>query len=142
VYAFLEKVRYNGCIWNMFTQIQMHHSYAIVNRAVLKKIILDQLPYIILEQLHTVDLIGTTDNEIISIIKNAERTAEKWKEDTRNLGLRKPNLEVQQGAQRRSLFGKVTWFDKPKAVKNQLEGRHNNNKSEGKLKSRNMSKET
>lgn len=108
----------------------------------MKKIILDQLPYIILEQLHTVDLIGTTDNEIISIIKNAERTAEKWKEDRRNLGLRKPNLEVQQGAQRRSLFSKVTWFNKPKAVKNQLEGRHNNNKSEGKLKSRNMSKET
>jgi len=40
-YASLEKVRYDGCIRDMFTQIQMHNDKALVSGAALKKIILD-----------------------------------------------------------------------------------------------------
>jgi hypothetical protein len=74
-YAKLEQVRYEGCIRDMFTQIQMHNDKALVSGAALKKIILDRLPHKILEQMHTVDLTGKTDEEIITIITNAGRTA-------------------------------------------------------------------
>jgi hypothetical protein len=37
-----------------------------------------RLPYEFLEQMHTVDLTGQTDDEIITIITNAGRTVEKW----------------------------------------------------------------
>jgi hypothetical protein len=41
-YAALEKVRYEGCIRDMFTQIQMHNDKALVSGAAFKKIILDR----------------------------------------------------------------------------------------------------
>jgi hypothetical protein len=44
-YAKLEKVRYEGCIRDMFTQIQMHNDKALVSGAALKKIILHRLPH-------------------------------------------------------------------------------------------------
>jgi len=93
-YNSLEKVRYDGCIRDMFTQIQMHNDKALVSRVALKKIILDRLPHKILEQMHTIDLTSKTDEEIIAIITNAGRTAEKWDEAKKNLGLRKSISDV------------------------------------------------
>jgi len=46
--------------------------------AALKNMILDRLPQKIIEQMHTVDLTGKTDQEIITRITNAGETAEKW----------------------------------------------------------------
>ena len=90
----LEKVRYEECIRDMFTQIQMQNDKAMVPGAALKKIILDRLPHKILEQMHTVDLTGKTDNEIISIITNAGRTAENWDEVKKNLRLKRTISKV------------------------------------------------
>jgi len=47
-YASLEKVKYDGCIRDMFTQIQMNNDKSMVAGAALKKIILDRLPHKIL----------------------------------------------------------------------------------------------
>jgi len=87
-YAELEEVRYEGCIRDMFTRIQTLNDKAMVSRAALKKLILERLPQKILEQMHVVDLTGKTDNEIITIITNAGRTAEKWEAARKNLGLK------------------------------------------------------
>jgi hypothetical protein len=43
-YSELEKVRYEGCIRDMFTQIQTHNDKALGTGAALKKLILDRLP--------------------------------------------------------------------------------------------------
>jgi len=87
-YADSEKVRYEGCIRDMFTQIQTYNNRAMVTGAALKKLILQWLPQKIIEQMHTVDPMGKTDLEIITIITNAERTAEKWEAARKNLGLK------------------------------------------------------
>jgi len=87
-YAELEKVRYEGCIRDMFTQIQTLNDKAAVTGAAFKKLILERLPHKILEQMHTVDLTGRTDQEIMTIITNAGRTAEKWEAARNNLGLK------------------------------------------------------
>jgi len=87
-YAELEEVRYEGCIRDMFTRIQTLNDKAMVTGAALKKLILERLPQKILEQMHVVDLTGKTDNEIITIITNAGRTAEKWEAARKNLGLK------------------------------------------------------
>jgi len=87
-YAELEQVRYEGCIRDMFTRIQTHNDKAMVIGAALKKLILERLPAKILEQMHTVDLTGKTDQEIMSIITSAGRTAEKWEAARKNLGLK------------------------------------------------------
>jgi len=87
-YAELEEVRYEGCIRDMFTRIQTLNDKAMVSGAALKKSILERLPQKILEQMHVVDLTGKTDNEIITIITNAGRTAEKWEAARKNLGLK------------------------------------------------------
>jgi len=55
--------------------------------AALTKLILEGLPQKILDQMHVVDLMGKTDNEIITIIANAGRTAENWEAARKNLGL-------------------------------------------------------
>jgi hypothetical protein len=55
-YCDLEKVRYVGCIGDMFTQIQVYNDKAQVCGAALKKIILDRLPQKILDYMHTPDL--------------------------------------------------------------------------------------
>jgi hypothetical protein len=88
-YAALEKVRYDRCIRDMFTQIQMHNDKELVSGAALKRIILDRLPYKILEQMPTIDQTGKTDDEISTIITNAGRTEEKLDEAKKNRGLRR-----------------------------------------------------
>jgi hypothetical protein len=77
-YADLEKGRYERCIQDMFTKIQMYNDKALVTGAAPKKLILEQLVQKILEQMHMVDFTGKTDKEIITISTNAGRTAEKW----------------------------------------------------------------
>jgi len=96
-YAALEKVRYEGCIRDMFTQIQTLNDMAAVTGAAFKKLILERLPHKILEQMHTVDLTGRTDQEIMTIITNAGRTAEKWEAARNNLGL-KSQFKVKEKA--------------------------------------------
>ena len=96
-YADLENVQYEGCIRDMITKIQMYNDEALVSGAAFKKLILEQLPQKILEQMHTVDLTGKTDQQIINIITNAGRTAEKWDVARKNLG-----LKVSLGSQERS----------------------------------------
>jgi len=125
-YAALEKVRYDGNIRYMFTQIQMHNNKALVSEAVLKKIILDWFPHKILEQIHTVNLTGKTDNETITIIMNAGRTEEKWDEGKKNLGLRKSIPDVRREVQRKTQFEKKNWFDKPKIFKRRFQGCQDN----------------
>jgi hypothetical protein len=56
--------------------------------AALKKLILERLPQEILKQKHVVDLTGKTDQEIITIITKAGRTAEKWDAAGKILGLK------------------------------------------------------
>jgi len=87
-YAELEKVRYKGCIRDMFTKIRNVNDKAMVTGAALKKIIIERLPQKIIDQMHTVDLTGKPDPEIMSIITSAGRTAEKWEAVRRNLGLK------------------------------------------------------
>lgn len=58
--------------------IQMYNDKALITGVAFKKLILDQLPQNILEQMPTADRTGMTDQEIISIITNARRTAKKW----------------------------------------------------------------
>jgi hypothetical protein len=87
-YAELERVRYEGRIRDMFTQIQTLNDKAAVTGAAFKKLILGRLPHKILEQMHTVDLTGRTDQEIMTIITNAGRTAEIWEAARKNLGLK------------------------------------------------------
>jgi len=96
-YAALEKVRYDGCIRDMFTQIQTLNDKAAVTGAAFKKLILERLPHKILEQMHTVDLTRRTDQEIMTIITNAGRTAEKWEAARNNLGL-KSQFKVKEKA--------------------------------------------
>ena len=136
-YASLEKVRYDGCIRDMFTQIQMFNDRALVTGAALKKIILDRLPHKILEQMHTVDLTGKTDEELITIITNAGRTAEKWDEARKNLGLKRPVAEVRKEAGQFLKTKKETRFDKPKTFKKRWDGKG----SQG-FKGKNKSKKT
>jgi len=87
-YADLELVRYEGCIRDMFTKIETYNDKALISSAALKKLILERLPQRILEQMHTVDLPGKTDQEIINIITHAGRTAEKWEAGRKNLGIK------------------------------------------------------
>jgi len=142
-YAALEKVRYDGCIRDMFTQIQMHNDRALVSGAALKKIILDWLPDKILEQMQTVDLMGKTDDEIIIIITNAGRTAEIWDEAGKNLGLKRPISEVGKEVRGTSRFEKTTRFDKPKNFKKRFQGGQDNyNQSDQKFKPKNKSSKT
>jgi hypothetical protein len=142
-YAALEKVRYDGCIRDMFTQIQMDNDKAMVSGTALKKIILDRLPYKILKQMHTVDLTSKTHDEIITIITNAGRTAEKWDEAKKNLGLRRTITETRKELSGKSGFErKETRFDKTKTFPNRLQGRKDNNQSDWKFKPKSKSKKT
>ena len=96
-YAALEKVRYEGCIRDMFTQIQTLNDKAAVTGAAFKKLILERLPHKILEQMHTVYLTSRSDQEIMTIITNTGRTAEKWEAARNNLGL-KSQFKVKEKA--------------------------------------------
>jgi hypothetical protein len=87
-YADLEKVRYEGCIRDMFTKIETFNDKAMVTGAALKKRILEWLPHKIIEQIHGVDLTGKTDQEMFSIITHAGRTTEQWEAARMNHGLK------------------------------------------------------
>jgi len=87
-FAQLEEVRYEGCIRDMFTKIQTFNDTAMVSGAASKKLILERLPQKTLDQMHVVDLTRKTDNDIITIITNAGRVAEKWEAARKNLGLK------------------------------------------------------
>jgi hypothetical protein len=84
-YSKMGKIRYKGCIWDMFTRIQTFNDKAQITGAALKKFILERLPTKILDQMHVVDLTGKTDQEMIDIITNAGKTAERWEEARENL---------------------------------------------------------
>jgi len=82
----------------MFTQIQIHNHKALETGAALKKLILEWLQQKILEQMHTIDLTGKSDAEMIDIITRAGRTAENWDEAKKSLGPKKafPEKSTQQ----------------------------------------------
>jgi hypothetical protein len=84
-YSKMGKIRYAGCIRDMFTRIQTFNDKAQITGAALKKFILERLPNKILDQMHVVDLTGKTDQEMIDIITNAGKTAERWEEARDNL---------------------------------------------------------
>ena len=126
-YAELEKVRYEGCIRDMFTQIQTLNDKAAVTGAAFKKLILERLPHKILEQMHTVDLTGRTDQEIMTIITNAGRTAEKWEAARNNLGL-KSQFKVKETALSR--FRRREEGDYPKKEGKSRKPERSNRKSE------------
>jgi hypothetical protein len=84
-YSKMGKIRYKGCIRDMFTRIQTFNDKAQITGAALKKFILERLPTKILDQMHVVDLTGKTDQEMIDIITNAGKTAERWEEARDNL---------------------------------------------------------
>ena len=106
-FAMLEEVRYEGCIRDMFTKIRTFNDKAMVSGAALKKIILERLPQKILDQMHVVDLPGKTDNEIITIITNAGRTAEKWEPARKNLGLKASFRTFSRSKQSEDATGKT-----------------------------------
>jgi hypothetical protein len=103
----------------MFTQIQTYNDKAMVTGPALKKLILDRLPHKILEQMHTVDLTGKTDDEIITIITNAGKTAEKWEAAKKSLGLRKTVSDGRNEFSKRRPFEKKqqTHFESPREFK-------------------------
>jgi hypothetical protein len=140
-YAALEKVRYDGCIRDMFTHIQMHNNKALVSGAALEKIILDRLPHKILEQMHTVDLMGKMDDEIITISTNAGRAGEKLDETGKNLGLKKSISDVRKEDRKTPRFAKrETCFDKPPTLKDTFQGHPKN--GDQKFKPKNKSVKT
>jgi len=79
-YGDLEKVRYEECIQNMLTQIQTYSDKAQVTGPAFKKLILDRLPTKILEQMHTVDLTGRTDEEIVDVLQRQEKLPKNRKQ--------------------------------------------------------------
>ena len=84
-YSKMGKITYQGCIQDMFTRIQTFNGKAQITGAALKKFILERLPIKILDQMHVVDLTGKSDQEMIDIITNAGKTAERWEEARENL---------------------------------------------------------
>ena len=95
-YADLEKVRYEGDIWDMFTKMQMYNDKAQLTGAGLEKLILDRLPEKVLSQMHVVDLTRKTDQDMIEIIVKAGRTAEKWEQAKKNLNTRAPRKRTEK----------------------------------------------
>jgi len=138
-YAELERVRYEGCIRDMFTQIQTLNDKAAVTGAAFKKLVLERLPHKILEQMHTVDLTGRTDQEIMTIITNAGRTAEKWEAARNNLGLKNQFKAKEKALSRfrrndetsRPKEGKRTKPFERKLRKKDKKSRRNDSKTEG-----------
>jgi len=90
--------------------------------------------------MHTVDLTGKTDDELITIITNAGRTAEKWDEARKNLGLKKPISKVRKGVQKSFKGQKEARFDKPRTFKTRFQEK--GNKSNQGFKGKNKSKKT
>jgi hypothetical protein len=84
-YSKMGKIRYKGCIRDMFTPIQTLNDKAQFTGVALKKSILKRLPNKILDQMHVVDQTGKSDQQMIEIITNVGKTAERWKEAKQNL---------------------------------------------------------
>jgi hypothetical protein len=74
----MEQVRYKGDIGDIFSRIQTYNDKAQLTRAALKKLIQELLPIKILDQMHMLNLTGKSDQEMIDIITNAEKTAKQW----------------------------------------------------------------
>jgi len=72
----------------MLTQIQMHNNRALDTGAEFKKIISERLPHGILKQMHTIDLSGKTNTEIVEIITRAGRMVKQWNTAPQSLGLK------------------------------------------------------
>jgi hypothetical protein len=140
--AELEIVQYDGCIRDMFTNIQMHNDKALVSRAVLKKIIHDRLPHKILVQMHRVNVIGNTEDEISTMSTNSGSTAEKWDEAKNKLRLRKSITDTRKDAKRIPRFERETRFEKPKTSKNSFQGPCSRTQSYRKFKPKNKSNQT
>lgn len=87
-YADLDKFWCEGCIRNMFTLMQSFNQMAILTGVALKESVLEWLAQKIIEQLHSVDLTGKTNQEIISIITNVGWTAETWEAARKHFGLK------------------------------------------------------
>jgi hypothetical protein len=93
--------------------------------------------------MHTVDLSGKTDEEIITIITNAGRTAEKWDEARKNLGLQKSITETRKEVSRKPRFERENRFRKPKTFKKRFQNQGNTQKQFGnKFKPKNKSNKT
>jgi len=103
-YAMLENIRYDGDIGDMFTKIRMHNDTAPLTGAGLMKLILNLLPVEALEQMHTVDLTGKLDQEMIEIISKAGRTTEKWEEAKKNLSTRTPRTSEKTWEKPQNIF--------------------------------------
>jgi len=67
-----------------------------------------------LEQMHTVEITGRSDNKIIDSITKAGRMAEKWDEAKKNLGLKRSFAETKKEKPRyKERFDKPTTLKKP-----------------------------
>jgi len=74
----------------------MYNNDALVTGAAFEKMVRERLPQNILEQMHTVILTGKTQEEIITFITNARRTAEQWDSARKNLGLNVVPWEIRK----------------------------------------------
>jgi len=84
----------------MLTRIQTFNDKPRLTGAVLKKFILERLTMKILDQMHVVDLTGKTDQEMIDIITNAGKTADKWDEAKENVVLKTYDTKEQKTKKR------------------------------------------
>lgn len=66
----MEILRYEGCIRDMLPKIQTFNDTAMNSGTALKKMIFTRLPTKIIEQMHTVDLMGKPEHEIIAVISS------------------------------------------------------------------------
>jgi len=89
-YAKMEKVSNKGDIWDMITKIQTYNDNAQLTDAALKKLILHRLQLKIIEQMHTVDMTGKWDEEMIEIISKAGRMTGKWEDAKMNPSVKTP----------------------------------------------------
>jgi hypothetical protein len=110
-YSKMGKIRYKGCIRDMFTRIQTFNDKAQITGAALKKFILERLPTKILDQMHVVDLTGKTDQEMIDIITNAGKTAERWEEARDNLLIKSYDSKDRSKSKDKNRISKK--YDKP-----------------------------
>jgi len=70
-------MQYDISIRDMFPKFQTHFDQAQMTRMAMKKWILDCLPHQILQQMHTTDLSGKSDKDIMHIIARARRTPKR-----------------------------------------------------------------
>jgi hypothetical protein len=104
-YADMEMVRYEGCIRDMFPKIETFNHKAMDTGAALKKMILERLPQ---------NVLGKSDQEIISIITSAGRPAEKLEAARKNLG---PKTSLRTYEKKHYNLGRFK--DKPETIEQQ-----------------------